>query len=42
MPLRKKRHNKKYLVYAILLVLFVGMIVSFSNSPVFTEIVLYP
>ena len=42
MPLRKRRHNKKYLVYAILIVLLVSMIISFSNTPVFTEIVLYP
>jgi len=43
MPIRRKNRNKKkYIIWAIVIALLVGMIVSFSNNPVFTEIVLYP
>lgn len=43
MPIYKKRkNNKKYLFWIIAIILLVGMLVSFSNNPVFTEVVLYP
>jgi len=43
MPIHKKNRNKKkYIIWAILIILLIGMIVSFSNNPVFTEIILYP
>ena len=41
MPLRK-RNNKKYLIWAIIIGLILLMIVSIPNHPEFTEIVLYP
>lgn len=43
MPIRKRRNNnKKYLFWTIAIILLIGMVVSFSNNPVFTEVVLYP
>jgi hypothetical protein len=43
MPIRRRNKNKKkFIIWAILIVLLIGMIWSFSNNPVFTEIVLYP
>jgi len=43
MPIyRKNKNKKKYIIWAILVLLLLGMIVSFSNTPVFTEVVLYP
>jgi len=43
MPIRRREKNKKKIIFwTILIILLVGMIVSFSNNPVFTEIVLYP
>ena len=43
MPIhRRKNNNKKYLFWAIAIILLIGMIISFSNNPVFTEVVLYP
>jgi len=43
MPIRRKNKNKKkYIFWAILILLLIGMIFSFPNNPVFTETVLYP
>ena len=43
MPLRNKRkQNKKYLVWAIIILIVVLMIVSIPNKPEFTEVVLFP
>ena len=43
MPIyRRKQNKKRFLILAILTVLIIGMVVSFSNNPMFTEIVLYP
>ncbi len=42
MPIRKKHNNKKYLFWTIAIILLIGMVWSFSNNPVLTEVVLYP
>lgn len=43
MPIRRREKNKKkFLIWTIIIILAIGMIWSFSNNPVFTEIVLYP
>jgi hypothetical protein len=42
MPLNKKKtNNKKYIFWAIAIVLLALMIVSFAPQPEFTETVLY-
>ena len=39
MPIHKRRKsNKRYLIWAILIVLVILMIISFSTTPEFTEI----
>lgn len=43
MPIRRKHRNKKkYLFWAILIVLVLLMIISFQSTPEMTEIVLWP
>lgn len=43
MPIhRRHKSNKKYWIWAILIVFTILMIISFSTTPEFTEIVLYP
>jgi len=42
MPLHKKTSNKKYLIWAIAIVILALMIISFAPAPEFTEVILYP
>lgn len=44
MPIHKRNKNSKYkyIILAVLIILAFGIIWSFANNPVFTEIVLYP
>ena len=41
MPL-KKTNKKKYIIWAIIIILLVLMIISFNPQPEFTETMLYP
>ena len=43
MPIYKKKNkSKKLLIWAILIVLFILMVISFSVTPEMNEIVLWP
>ena len=42
MPLHKKQNNKKYLIWAIAIVILALMIISFAPTPEFNEVILYP
>jgi len=42
MPLRKKTNKTKYIIWAIIILLLVLMIISFSPQPEFNEVILYP
>ena len=42
MPLHKRTNNKKYIIWAIAIILLVLMIISFAPTPEFNEVVLYP
>lgn len=39
---KRKKHNKKYLIWAIIITLLVLMIISFTPNTEITETVLFP
>jgi len=43
MPIRKRnKKNRKYLIWAIIILIVALMVISMPNNPVFTEVVLFP